>query len=282
MTTPSVLDSPDHQTPPSQRSSVLPPELVEDIPLWRRWLRPSAWPYRLRYPLFGSLLAIASPAGFFLLRAIAGHIHFSSAAAREEIASQPFVYGYLFGSALLVFGVLGWVLGRKEDALKAASATDPLTGLWNRRHLHARLAQEVRRASRYGNPLALLLVDLDRLKTINDQSGHNAGDTALRRVADCLRRTCRASDIPSRYGGDEFIVLVPGSRAEQALELAERILDAVRSDDPANPITVSIGVSDLNRAGSISADALRDSADRALYAAKAQGRDRAALAEIGG
>jgi diguanylate cyclase (GGDEF)-like protein len=270
-----VQDNPD---PPSQRG-VGQPELGEDSPRLRRWLRPSAWPYRLSYPLFGSLLAIGSPVGFLALRALLGHLHLSAPAVREEIASQPLLYGYLFVSALLVFGILGWVLGRKEDALKAASATDALTGLWNRRHLHARLSQEIRRASRYGNPLALLLVDLDRLKSINDKSGHNAGDIALRRVASCLRRTCRASDIPARYGGDEFIVLVPGSSADKALELAERILEAVRNDDPASPLTVSIGVSDLERAGSTSPEALRDSADRALYAAKAAGRDRAILAD---
>jgi len=275
-----VQDNSELRIPPSQRGSVGQLELADDPPRLRRWLRPSAWPFRLSYPLFGSLLAIGSPAGFLLLRWLLGHLDFSSAAVREEIASQPLLYGYLFGSALLAFGVLGWVLGRKEDALKAASATDALTGLWNRRHLHARLSQEVRRASRYGNPLALLLVDLDRLKSINDSSGHNAGDIALRRVAGCLRRTCRASDIPARYGGDEFIVVVPGAGAEQALELAERILEAVRKDDQASPITVSIGVSDLERAGALSAEALRDSADRALYAAKAGGRDRAVLAEL--
>lgn len=282
MVTPSVQDIPDNPIPPSQRAGAWPPELVEDSPSLTRWLRPSAWPYRLSYPLLGSLFAIGSPAGFLILRALLGYVDFSSSAVREEIASQPLAYAYLISSALLAFGVLGWVLGRKEDALKAASATDPLTGLWNRRHLRARLTQEVRRASRYGNPLALLLIDLDRLKTINDKSGHNAGDSALRRVAGCLRRTCRASDIPSRYGGDEFIVVVPDAGAAQALELAERILEAVRADDPASPITVSIGVSDLERAGAISAEALCDSADRALYAAKAAGRDQAALADLGG
>lgn len=269
-----MKETPELHIPPSQRGEH--PEL--DTPRLRRWLRPSAWPYRLSYPLLGSLLALGSPAGFLLLRAILGHLDLSAPALREEIASQPLTYGYLLGSSLLAFGLLGWGLGRKEDALKAASATDPLTGLWNRRHLHARLTQEVRRAARHKSPLSLLLIDLDHLKSINDRLGHNAGDSALRRVAGCLRRTCRASDIPARYGGDEFIVLVPGSSAAQASELAGRILEAVRTDDPTSPITVSIGASDLDRAGTLSAEALRDSADMALYAAKAEGRDRVVLA----
>jgi diguanylate cyclase (GGDEF)-like protein len=273
-----MQDYPEHHVPLSQRVRVGLPELADADPRLNRWLRPSAWPYRLSYPLLGAALALGSPAGLLLLRAVLGHLDFTAPAIREEIASQPLIYGYLMGSALLVFGLLGWVLGRKEDALKTASATDPLTGLWNRRHLHARLTQEVRRATRYRTPLSLLLVDLDRLKSINDHNGHNAGDIALRRVARCLERTCRSTDIPARYGGDEFIVLVPGSDAPRALELAERILDAVRKGDPASPITVSIGVSDLAIAGVVSAEALRDSADRALYAAKAEGRDRAVIA----
>jgi diguanylate cyclase (GGDEF)-like protein len=126
--------------------------------------------------------------------------------------------------------------------------------------------------------LALLMIDLDRLKTINDRSGHSAGDKALRRVASALRRTCRATDVAARYGGDEFIVLAPGATAAQAMELAERIRVAARRSDPVSPISVSIGITDLTRAPDHTAEALRDSADRALYEAKSAGRDRATLA----
>jgi diguanylate cyclase (GGDEF)-like protein len=242
------------------------------------WLRPCPRACRRSYPLLGALLALGSPVGYLLLRILITGRAFSSSVIREEIASDPLTFAYLLSSALLAFVLLGWLLGRKEDALLAASATDPLTGLWNRRHLDARLTEEVGRAAHYGGSLAFLIIDLDKLKVINDRGGHKAGDLALRRVARCLRQTCRSTDIPARYGGDEFVVLAPDSDAAQALELAERIRAAVRRDDPSDPISVSIGVSDLERAGAFTEDALRDSADRALYEAKATGRDRVSLA----
>jgi diguanylate cyclase (GGDEF)-like protein len=242
------------------------------------WTRPCKWACGTTYPLVGALLALGSPVGYLGVRLIAAGGPITLSAIGAEVASNPLTYAYLMTSALVTFVLLGWVLGRKEDALQRASATDPLTGLWNRRHFHARLAEEVARASRNGEPLALLMIDLDRLKTINDRSGHGAGDRALRRVASALRRTCRATDVAARYGGDEFIVLAPGASAAQAMELAERIRAAARKDDPVCPISVSIGITDLDRAGALTGEALRDSADRALYAAKSAGRDRATLA----
>src|SRR4029078_8568358 len=108
------------------------------------------------------------------------------------------------------------------DQLELSSATDPLTDLPNRRYFSSRLRQELFRASRYGVPVTLLLLDLDGLKQINDHYGHSAGDRALCAVADCLKRTCRATDVPVRCGGDEFAVLVPETFAEDALDLAKR------------------------------------------------------------
>jgi diguanylate cyclase (GGDEF)-like protein len=126
--------------------------------------------------------------------------------------------------------------------------------------------------------VALLLFDLDVLPTINDRRGHAAGDVALRKVAECLASTCRASDITARYGGDEFIVLLPETRAREAVEMAERIRSAVRACLPGSPISVSIGAADLASASAASPDALCEAADHALYEAKAKGRNRVVLA----
>jgi len=185
------------ELPPSQRGEN--PEL--DTPRLRRWLRPSAWPYRLSYPLLGSLLALGSPAGFLLLRAILGHLDLSAPALREEIASQPLTYGYLLGSSLLAFGLLGWGLGRKEDALKAASATDPLTGCLNRRACLERLGRAVS-AVAGGEQMVLCLIDLDGFKAVNDGAGHAAGDAVLRNVATRLGAAVRETDTVARLGGD--------------------------------------------------------------------------------
>ena len=124
--------------------------------------------------------------------------------------------------------ILGWIVGRKEDLLGRLSTTDPLTGLANRRRLRGAFADELNRAARYDTPLALLLVDLDRLKDINDRHGHGDGDRALQLVAEALRRTCRATDLAARYGGDEFVVLAVNTPATEARVLALRIRDSVR------------------------------------------------------
>ena len=165
--------------------------------------------------------------------------------------------------------------------------TDPLTGLANRRRLLGDFADVLNRSARYGTPLALLLIDLDRLKEINDRRGHAQGDRALQLVAESLRKSCRATDLPARTGGDEFLVLATNTSAGEALALAHRVCATVRrlglpSDKektvPAASVTVSIGVADLDDVTMPTFVALHAAADGALYAAKAAGRDRALAA----
>jgi diguanylate cyclase (GGDEF)-like protein len=198
----------------------------------------------------------------------------------EELRAQPVVYAYTSLSLLLLLTVLGWLLGRHEDRLQAGSLTDPLTGLWNRRQLATRLQEELARALRHRTPLSFLLLDVDQLKQLNDRAGHQAGDDALRRVADAIRRSCRRSDVPARYGGDEFAVLAPATAGVDAAALAERICVAVREySDSGPPVSVSIGVADLTDLPTSELhDELATAADRALYLAKARGRDQVARA----
>jgi diguanylate cyclase (GGDEF)-like protein len=231
------------------------------------------------YPLVGALLALGAPLGFLVLRSLMDEDRPTLSWALGEIQSDPLVYSYLLFSTLVVFVVLGVVLGHREDRLEQTSVTDALTGLANRRYFNHHLDVELRRRERYASSLSVLLIDVDSLKSINDRWGHRAGDAALRRVADALRATCRTTDVPARYGGDEFMVLAPSTSAAEALELAERlrrVLDreAEASEPGAHP-RVSIGIAGAG-AGSGSAELL-EAADQALYEAKAAGRDRAVV-----
>ncbi len=161
-------------------------------------------------------------------------------------------------------------------ALARLAATDGLTGLLNHRALRERLAEEFVRASRYHQPLSVLMLDLDHFKIINDTRGHEAGDDALRALADVLRGAARESDVVGRYGGEEFIVVLPQTDAGSARPVAERIRAAVEAaDGPLNAVTVSIGACTL-RADHADFAALLRCVDAALYRSKAAGRNQVA------
>jgi diguanylate cyclase (GGDEF)-like protein/PAS domain S-box-containing protein len=160
--------------------------------------------------------------------------------------------------------------------LRAVAATDPLTGLANRRQLDAALERHRILLDRTGIPFGLVLIDIDHFKAVNDTLGHAAGDRALVGFAAALGRHCRPSDLVGRYGGEEFLILVPGIRLAEAARLAERLRGAV-AGAPAEAfggarLTASFGVVEA-RPGEPAA-ALTARADAALYAAKAAGRNR--------
>jgi len=174
-------------------------------------------------------------------------------------------------------------LMREHDRLAHASLTDELTGLLNRRALDKRLSEEVARADRYGTPLSLLLLDLDRFKQVNDQMGHAAGDALLRSVGVLLRAELRATDVAARHGGDEFALVLPEVTKTGAWAVAEKICASLRSltVDSGSGVrvstTCSIGVASFGEEFSTPDDLLRG-ADTALYAAKGAGRNRVELA----
>ena len=140
------------------------------------------------------------------------------------------------------------------------------------------LAREVERATRFERPLALLLLDLDHFKRVNDTFGHTVGDAVLRELARRLQECVREVDTVARYGGEEFVIICPETDAEGAGRLADRVCQTVRDDlflvgEDAVPVTVSVGVASLPQNGIASGDLVR-AADDALYAAKHAGRDR--------
>ena len=165
-----------------------------------------------------------------------------------------------------------------NDRLRRMAARDHLTGLPNRRALDELFDQEVSLTEMSGAPLSVILVDLDHFKAINDTWGHAVGDDSLVRCAEALTSRCRPTDVVGRFGGDEFLVLLPGTRLEDAEDVAERLrsgIPAIPMDWfflPRPPLTMSLGVAQY-RPGEPSAVLIRR-ADAALYRAKRAGRDR--------
>jgi len=151
------------------------------------------------------------------------------------------------------------------------AVTDALTGLYNRHKLDEVLATEFERARRYKRPLSIIMLDMDGLKSINDTYGHPAGDVALKIVADAIRKTIRRVDLPARFGGDEFIVLLPEVELDIAVRIAERISETIKpSQDQKDMFSLSGGVAQLREEHSSAEDFIR-AVDEALYRAKRAG-----------
>lgn len=166
-----------------------------------------------------------------------------------------------------------------NERLAALASIDGLTGLKNHRTFQEKLSKEFARSRRYGNSLALLLLDVDYFKQFNDTFGHPAGDAVLKAVGAKLQGQCRVTDLVARYGGEEFAVILPETTSQGALELAERIRAAVEQGPWAErAVTVSIGVAVLQPA-TLDEAALICEADQALYKAKALGRNSVAMTE---
>lgn len=166
---------------------------------------------------------------------------------------------------------------RQAEAFAHAAVIDPLSGLFNRRYFHDRLEEEVQRAQRHKTPLALLMIDIDDFKRINDRYGHMAGDAVIKGVSEILRRSVRRFDLCTRFGGEEFAIVMPGSGPENSSSIAERIRQRIEEYRPEDPeltdlrMTASIGLSVSHE---ISARELIERADQALYRAKRAGKNR--------
>jgi diguanylate cyclase (GGDEF)-like protein len=180
---------------------------------------------------------------------------------------------------LVTATVLNIHIVRGIQRQRLLSSADPLTGVYNRRFFDDYVTAEAQRAARYGGTMAVAMIDVDHFKQFNDRFGHGAGDIALRHVARTLRLSVRRSDIVARYGGEEFIVLFREADVRQALDLVERIRQAVQmrphwiGDARPVHVTVSAGVASWPEDGTALSDLLA-AADRRLFVAKQAGRNR--------
>jgi diguanylate cyclase (GGDEF)-like protein len=179
----------------------------------------------------------------------------------------------------ILAGHIGACLVQQEqgEALQRLAETDPLTWLFNRRHFDKRLEAETNRALRAEHLLALLMIDVDKLKLINDRFGHRVGDQVLKAVASAVKQAVRLYDVPTRYGGDEFAIILPEADTEVATRVARRVLEKAETvtlpgelRDARIPLGLSIGVATFPRPAG-DANALVEAADGAMYRAKIAG-----------
>lgn len=216
----------------------------------------SAW----RYALLGALLGIGSPLGMLALRLYLVPPTGFGGWLQQELDALGWAYLYTGAGTITVFSLMGYFLGhrldflggrleglaRAADEFRRLSVTDGLTGFYVRRHLMRRLDEEIQRARRYHAPLACLFIDVDDLKLVNDRFGHLFGDEVLVAVGHAVGGALRGTDVVGRYGGDEFVAILPQTDARQAYAVAERIRGDVRALTLEHrgehaPVTVSIG-----------------------------------------
>jgi two-component system cell cycle response regulator len=182
-----------------------------------------------------------------------------------------------------------------QDALKSnyqqtisRAITDGLTGLYNRHYLSAHLDNMVRQALGSSKPFAILMIDMDHFKSVNDNYGHDAGDLVLKQLSDIIIKIIRSADLAARYGGEEFVILMPETTREQAFDAAERLRKTIETtpfaiNHPEGGIkrTISAGIAVLNQLGDAGVSLLKR-ADQALYEAKNSGRNKVVVAKSDG
>lgn len=170
------------------------------------------------------------------------------------------------------------LLGKVEQL----AITDPLTELFNRRRFETVLEKEFKRTVRYKSPLACLMIDIDHFKKINDEYGHQAGDSVLQETAQIIKTTFREVDIAARWGGEEFVILLPQTNKEAALQSASRMLEAISNHKfpsiPGKKITVSIGIASVPDPSIDTGESLINASDLVMYEAKKKGRNRIEIA----
>lgn len=230
----------------------------------------------------GSLTVVAASAGVFLadaaLRVLAPVLALDPRVERLLIVSNIAIP--LTALALLTY-FFRLASIRAERRMEQMALTDPLTGLFNRRHMHGRLQEAQAQFSRDRRPFCILLADIDHFKRINDEHGHDAGDRVLQAVAALFGEELRGRDVVARWGGEEFLMLLPEIEAGEAREVAERLRGAAENRIAGlaglgRSVTVSLGLSAYTAEAPI--ERLLKSADEALYAGKAAGRNRVIVA----
>jgi diguanylate cyclase (GGDEF)-like protein len=243
-------------------------------------------PFTLTFPLIvgaGALLASPRAAVLLTLTAAAAYLA-AGLVGSPEPATRSVVQLLVNMTGLFLLAYVGASVGREHrqarDAAIRLSTTDSLTGLFNRSFFFTALDRELARGDRSGRAFCLVMLDLDDLKSINDRGGHHAGDQVLRNVADVIRSRIRKIDVAARYGGDEFVVLLPETDPTGGWVFAEKIRQTIAEQGmrglDRGP-TISMGVVSYPGDGR-TADALVASADRAMYASKRAGKNRVVMA----
>lgn len=225
--------------------------------------------------VYGFILSFASPLGWFVLQILAG---------RDPLAEEyydPLLYAYMGVATAIVFSTLGFYIGKRELMITDMALTDGLTGLYNKRYFSTRLDQEFERYKRHQHPLAIIQIDLDYFKKINDTFGHQVGDEILIKVAHMLKGNCRKNEIAARVGGEELCVIALDCDQEEALRLAERLRYKVNNlnycyQEMEIPVSASLGVACADTTTSSGQDVYQH-ADLALYEAKRTGRNKVCL-----
>ncbi|MDX1498731.1 MAG: GGDEF domain-containing protein [Woeseiaceae bacterium] len=247
----------------------------------------SAMPY-IALPLLG-LLWRSTAAVFFL--AALGTVLTLAGAVLSTPGAPLYVVSLNRGMSLILMWIVALtavrhlaVGERLRKSLVNAANRDPLTRLFNRRHLIRVFRDELGRHTRYGDALSIILIDADHFKRLNDAHGHVAGDAALRAIAEACRQSARATDVVGRFGGEEFMIILPHSTALDATGVAERIRRTIRAtdivwQDQRLDVTLSLGVAEACT-GADTFDGLLTAADQALYDAKRSGRNRVAVSSI--
>jgi diguanylate cyclase (GGDEF)-like protein len=241
--------------------------------VWRHGMR------HFSYCFFGALMTVQALAVLArLLTALS-----VDAVNMEALRNGPLVNVFMavasFMSLMLAVGFLMMAMRRLQGILEERSTHDPLTGVLNRRGFDIFYSKQRVQLGREGRPLSLMNIDLDHFKAINDRYGHVMGDRVLVQIANLIGQALRESDYVARFGGEEFVVLLPDAEVPRAVMVAERIRDALRTgwNDQLPPCTVSIGIgTHVSRDESL--DSLLGRTDAALYRAKENGRDRVELA----
>ncbi len=183
--------------------------------------------FRTRYALMGVILGLGAPAGSLVLRVLIPKHHNIMLSLLREWHQASYFYIYMTIGTVTAFVLFGFYLGLRSEDLNRFAITDGLTGLYNHRYLHERLDQEIERSNRYHTPLTCLMLDIDDFKKVNDQYGHPFGDRVLAGIAQLILQSVRRTDLAGRYGGEEFLVIMPHSNTEQALPIAQRIVSAI-------------------------------------------------------
>jgi diguanylate cyclase (GGDEF)-like protein len=248
--------------------------------------------YRQLGGMIGVLLGFGAPLGSLFVRMLLyGGV--GSRGVAEELSGNTYYYIYMALAMPVVFGLFGYYLGRWNDKivsqkisveklnvlLKSESMTDDTTGLYNHRHILVEVERETERARRYGHILSGMMIDIDDFKKINDSYGHLAGDQILREVADVLNSNIRKVDIIGRYGGDEFLAILPETTAEAATLIAGRLLTSIRNypfkiNDHLLTLTISIGISSFENTKALDRETFIERTDKAMFGAKSAGKNR--------